>query len=93
MQEAAITARAKRKSGSNPNADDISAFARAVRDPGLVLELKAACTRLCAASFSHFPGSQPVSLTRKKLDQLLRVRSYFVCEKSDGVRYMLYAHK
>lgn len=86
-------ASAKRKSGDNPDADDISGWSREVTDDAQVAELKAACTRLCAASFPYFPGSQPVSLTRKKLDQLLRVRSYFVCEKSDGVRYMLYAHK
>ena len=83
----------KRKSGENPDADDISGFSKEVTDENLIAELQASCTRLCAASFPYFPGSQPVSLTRKKLNQLLRVRSYFVCEKSDGVRYMLYAHK
>lgn len=36
-----------------------------------------------------FPGSQPVSFQRENLNDLIN-RDYYVCEKSDGMRYFLY---
>jgi hypothetical protein len=36
----------------------------------------------------RFPGPQPISIERCHFDQLRR-RPYLVCEKTDGVRYML----
>eukprot|EP01068_Selenidium_serpulae_P006765 Selendium_serpulae@DN4503_c0_g1_i1.p2 len=45
---------------------------------------------LCGWKHQTFPGSQPVSLSRDNLNEIHRSH-YVACEKSDGVRYMMFA--
>lgn len=58
-----------------------------------VVHLKKVCKILANDKGEHarFPGSQPISLMSNHL-QSLKESSYFVCEKSDGVRYLLLIH-
>jgi len=56
----------------------------------LLTQIRERCRKLCVWSESSFPGSQPVSLSKSNLSEILR-NLYVACEKTDGVRYMLYA--
>lgn len=62
------------------------------RDSALLDEIRLECRTLCGWERETFPGSQPVSLTRKNLDTLKRI-PYVVCEKSDGERHFLFIFK
>ncbi|PLW05425.1 hypothetical protein PCASD_25263 [Puccinia coronata f. sp. avenae] len=51
--------------------------------------LKKHLANLCGHPGSRFPGSQPVSFTQKSLE-LLESEDFWVCEKSNGVRAMMF---
>ncbi|KAK0645911.1 mRNA capping enzyme alpha subunit-like protein [Cercophora newfieldiana] len=55
----------------------------------LVRALRSEVAQLLNRSSIGFPGAQPVSFSRKHLEALRR-EDYYVCEKSDGIRYLLY---
>jgi len=44
---------------------------------------------LCGLNHDRFPGSQPVSFSSKDLERLEH-EDYWVCEKSDGIRVLLF---
>jgi mRNA guanylyltransferase len=70
-----------------------SALGKPVSDKSFqVEEMRRDCCKLCGSDRETFPGSQPVSLTRKNLLGIARY-PYVVCEKSDGERHMLYVTK
>ncbi|KAI8720826.1 MRNA-capping enzyme subunit alpha [Fusarium sp. LHS14.1] len=54
-------------------------------------ELRSKVSALLERNSMSFPGAQPVSFARQHLDELTR-QDYYVCEKSDGIRYLLYSH-
>ncbi|KAI1376682.1 mRNA capping enzyme, alpha subunit [Hypoxylon crocopeplum] len=68
---------------------------QAIDEPGLktpsdiVVGLRQQVASILHRTSITFPGAQPVSFTRKHLDELLRA-DYYVCEKSDGIRYLLF---
>jgi mRNA guanylyltransferase len=56
-------------------------------------ELKAQFRRevadLLGRTASNFPGAQPVSFAARHIAELRR-QDYYVCEKTDGIRYLMY---
>ena len=67
---------------------------REIKEVGLVAEVKKKVVS-CWKSVKdpdNFPGPQPVSLERSELIKLNKY-AYAVCEKTDGMRYFLFATK
>ncbi|KAI0180023.1 mRNA capping enzyme, alpha subunit [Hypoxylon sp. FL1284] len=68
---------------------------QSIDEPGIkppahvVTSLRQDVANLLHRTSAAFPGAQPVSFTRKHLDELLR-EDYYVCEKSDGIRYLMF---
>ncbi|KAI5192441.1 mRNA guanylyltransferase [Nematocida sp. AWRm77] len=52
--------------------------------------LREICEILGVTHATEFPGAQPVTMERTDLESL-KTEDYFVCEKSDGVRALLFA--
>ncbi|KAL1842408.1 hypothetical protein VTJ49DRAFT_5367 [Mycothermus thermophilus] len=73
--------------GAHPLRDIAKPGIRAEGD--LLRGLRAEVAKLLGRSSHGFPGAQPVSFARRHLDELRR-EDYYVCEKSDGIRYLLY---
>ncbi|QPG74700.1 hypothetical protein FOA43_002033 [Brettanomyces nanus] len=52
--------------------------------------LKTKVSQILHTRFNQFPGSQPVSFTRDHLYHNLMERDYLTCEKSDGLRVLMF---
>ena len=76
------------------NADEDDMAMQPITHTGAVDELRAALARLArnTANETRFPGAQPVSMQKHHVERL-RKHTHLVCEKSDGVRYLLLVYK
>lgn len=68
---------------------------RSISEPGIKIDgyllhnMRQEVAQLLDRRSVGFPGAQPVSFARRHIEELTR-QDYYVCEKSDGMRYLLY---
>ncbi|PKY02947.1 mRNA capping enzyme alpha subunit [Aspergillus campestris IBT 28561] len=72
-------------SNSVPDLDAVGMKA----EPGLAEQFRHEVAHLLGRSNPNFPGAQPVSFSSKHLMELQR-EDYYVCEKTDGIRCLMY---
>ncbi|KAJ5724955.1 hypothetical protein N7493_006683 [Penicillium malachiteum] len=72
-------------SHSVPDLDQIGIKA----EPDLADQFRREVAHLLGRSNLNFPGAQPVSFSSKHLTELQR-QDYYVCEKTDGIRCLMY---
>lgn len=58
-------------------------------NPDVAHFLSQRVSELCGLRENRFPGAQPVSFTSASLD-LLESMDFWVCEKSDGIRLLIF---